>query len=74
MRGAYRAFQEFNVVKTMRNPQNLIVVSQDEYEKLQVQAEMFTLAGAIHAIDVLQAAKERMFGALTGGWSWKWRC
>lgn len=45
----------------MKNPQNLIVVSQDEYQKLQVQAEAFTLAGTIHAIDVLQAAKERMF-------------
>ena len=54
-------FRNLMLLKTMRNPQNLIVVSQDEYEKLQVQAEMFTLAGAIHAIDVLQAAKERMF-------------
>ena len=54
-------FRNLMLLKTMRNPQNLIVISQDEYEKLQVQAEMFTLAGAIHAIDVLQAAKERMF-------------
>ena len=54
-------FRNLMLLKTMRNPQNLIVVSQDEYEKLQVQAGMFTLAGAIHAIDVLQAAKERMF-------------
>ena len=54
-------FRNLMLLKTMRDPQNLIVVSQDEYEKLQVQAEAFTLAGAIHAIDVLQAAKERMF-------------
>lgn len=54
-------FRNLMLLKTMRNPQNLIVVSQDEYEKLKVQAEIFTLAGTIHAIDVLQAAKERMF-------------
>lgn len=54
-------FRNLMLLKTMRNPQNLIVVSQDEYEKLQVQAERFSLAGTIHAIDVLQAAKERMF-------------
>ena len=54
-------FRNLMLLKTMKNPQNLIVVSQDEYQKLQVQAEAFTLAGTIHAIDVLQAAKERMF-------------
>lgn len=54
-------FRNLMLLKTMRSPQNLIVVSQDEYEKLEMQAEVFTLAGTIHAIDVLQAAKERMF-------------
>lgn len=54
-------FRNLMLLKTMKSPQNLIVVSQDEYEKLEMQAEAFTLAGTIHAIDVLQAAKERMF-------------
>ncbi len=54
-------FRNLMLLKTMRDPQNLIVVSQDEYQKLQIQAEAFTLAGTIHAIDVLQGAKERMF-------------
>lgn len=57
-------FRNIMLLKTMRDPQELIVLSKDEYLRLEQQAKQFSLAEIIHVIDTLQSASERM---LKGG-------
>ena len=54
-------FRNIMLFKTMRNPQELIVLSKEEYQRLEEQAGQFALPVAVHAIDTLQDAMERMF-------------
>lgn len=47
--------------KTMSDPKDLVVVSSDEYSKLQTQAGAFPLSEIIHDIDTLQGTLASMF-------------
>lgn len=53
-------FRGLMLIKTVRNPRELLVMSEDEYDTALEQAERLTLADIVYAIDVLQGAYERM--------------
>lgn len=54
-------YRNMMLMKTMRNPQELIVLSQDEYQRVLDQSKSFSLPEIVHALDTLQSAMERMF-------------
>lgn len=54
-------FRNIMLMKTIRNPQELIVLSREEYQKVSDQSEEFSLSEVVHALDTLQGTMERMF-------------
>ena len=48
------------LIKTVRNPRELLVMSDNEYEAAVSQADCLSLADIVYAMDVLSRAMERM--------------
>ncbi len=53
-------FRSIMLIKTIKNPADMLVVSADDFTKLSRQAEQFNLPFVLHCIDVLQSAMEKM--------------
>ena len=53
-------FRQLMICKTVREPGTLLVLPPNELAHLQAEAATLTLPTILHAIDVLQRAKERM--------------
>ena len=53
-------FRSLMLIKTVRNPRDLVVMSDDEFDTAFDQAQILSLADIIHIMDVLQSAYERM--------------
>lgn len=53
-------FRELMLIKTMKNPRDIMVMSDDDYQKASQQAMAIPLADVVNAIDVLQLALEKM--------------
>jgi DNA polymerase-3 subunit gamma/tau len=49
------------LIKTMKNAQSMIAVSDDEYESLTKQALSMNLSVIIHSLDTMQSALEKMY-------------
>ncbi|MCI9272724.1 MAG: DNA polymerase III subunit gamma/tau [Clostridiales bacterium] len=54
-------FRNLMLLKTMKNPQELIVLSKEEYQRISDISGEFSLSEVVHALDTLQSAMERMF-------------
>ena len=53
-------FRSLMLIKTVRNPRDLVVMSDDEYDTAFDQAQVLSLADIVYTMDVLQNAYERM--------------
>ncbi len=53
-------FRSLMLIKTVRNPRELVILSDEEYDTAFNQAQMLSLADIVYAMDVLQSAFERM--------------
>lgn len=53
-------YRDIMLIKTMGSAKDIIVVSQDEYEKLQTQADSVSLEEIIHVMDVLQETSDKI--------------
>ncbi len=53
-------FRSLMLIKTVRNPRELVILSDEEYDTAYTQAQMLSLADIVYAMDVLQSAFERM--------------
>lgn len=53
-------YRNIMVVKTVKNPENLIVCTQHELDKTKEEAQGQTLEAVLYALDILQGALERM--------------
>lgn len=53
-------FRSLMLIKTVRNPRELLVMSDDEYDTAFDQAQLLSLADIVYSMDVLQTAYERM--------------
>ncbi len=53
-------YRSLMLIKTVRNPRELIVMSDAEYDSAFDQAQVLSLADIVYAMDVLQIAFERM--------------
>ncbi len=53
-------YRSLMLIKTVRNPRELIVMSDSEYDTAFDQAQVLSLADIVYAMDVLQTAFERM--------------
>lgn len=53
-------FRSLMMIKCTRNPQNHIVMSADEFEMAQTQADYLTLGEIVYIMDVLQNTYQRM--------------
>lgn len=53
-------YRNIMVVKTVKNPENLIVCTQHELEQTESEAQGQTLEAVLYALDILQSALERM--------------
>lgn len=53
-------FRSLMLIKTVRNPRELVIMSDSEYDTAYDQAQILSLAEIVHAMDVLQSAFERM--------------
>lgn len=53
-------FRSLMLIKTVRNPRELVILSDEEYDTAYSQAQMLSLADIVYAMDVLQGAFERM--------------
>ena len=53
-------FRSIMLIKTMRQPQNYLMMSESEYEKTKQQADKMKLSFVVSSIDVLQSAAEKM--------------
>ena len=53
-------FRSLMMIKSVRNPRDLVVLSDNEYEVAFDQAQMLSLADIVYAMDVLAKAAERM--------------
>ncbi len=53
-------FRSLMMIKSVRNPRDLVVLSDSEYEVAFDQAQMLSLADIVYAMDVLGKAFERM--------------
>ena len=54
-------FRNMMLLKTMKNPKDLLILSPEEYNRLEGQSKGFTLPDIVHILDTLQASMERMF-------------
>ncbi|MGN0453113.1 MAG: DNA polymerase III subunit gamma/tau [Ruminococcus sp.] len=53
-------YRSLMLIKTVRNPRELVVMSEEEYDSAYDQAQVLSLADIVYAMDVLQTAFERM--------------
>lgn len=53
-------YRSLMLIKTVRNPRELIIMSDEEYDTAYDQAQILSLADIVYAMDVLQNAFERM--------------
>lgn len=53
-------FRAIMLIKVMKQPRNVLVMAESDYQKTAAQAEKTKLSFALRAIDMLQAAHERM--------------
>ncbi|MDO5124535.1 MAG: DNA polymerase III subunit gamma/tau [Eubacteriales bacterium] len=53
-------YRSLMLIKTVRNPRELIVMSDEEYDTAFDQAQILSLSDIVYAMDVLQSAFERM--------------
>ena len=53
-------FRELMLIKTMKQPRNIIIMSEDEFQKARQQAMSLPLADIVRAIGILQNAQEKM--------------
>ena len=58
-------FRSLMLIKTVKNPRNMLVLSEKEFEAAYAQADYLSLADIIFDIDVLARAYERMGKALS---------
>ena len=54
-------FRNIMLLKTMKDPQKILTVSDGEYAQLEEQAHCFSLEAVLHCLDRLQSSQERMF-------------
>lgn len=54
-------FRSIMLIKTMKNPKDMLVLSENDFTALSAQAEKMKLPFVIHCMDILQSAAERMF-------------
>lgn len=53
-------FRSLMLIKSTKNPQSLMVMTNDEFEEAQTQSDYLTLAEIVYMMDVLQTAYQRM--------------
>ncbi len=53
-------YRSLMLIKTVRNPRELVVMSDDEYDTAFDQAQILSLSDIVYAMDILQNAFERM--------------
>jgi len=53
-------FRSLMLIKSTRNPQNLMVMTADEFDEAQTQADYLSLAEIVYMMDVLQSTYQRM--------------
>lgn len=53
-------FRELMLMKTMKQPRDIIVLSEDEYEKSLAQAMKISLGDVVRNIEILQESREKM--------------
>ncbi len=53
-------FRELMLIKTMKQPRDIIVMSEDEYEKSLAQAMKISLGDVVRNIGILQESREKM--------------
>ncbi len=53
-------FRELMLMKTMKQPRNIIVMSEDDFAKANEQAMSLPLADIVGAIEILQGSQEKM--------------
>lgn len=53
-------FRAIMLLKTMKQPRELLVMSESDYERTSAQAKRLDLSSVIHVIDLLQDALDRM--------------
>ncbi len=53
-------FRNLMLIKSTKNPQNLMVMSADEFDEAQTQSDYLSLAEIVYMMDVLQNAYQRM--------------
>jgi len=53
-------FRELMLIKTMKNPRDIMVMSDDDYKRASEQAMAIPLTDVVNAIDILQSALEKM--------------
>ena len=53
-------FRDLMLIKTLKNPRELLVMSNDEFARAEHQARFISLGEIIYAMDALQAAGDRM--------------
>ena len=53
-------FRELMLIKTVKKPRDIMVMSDDDYEKAYQQAMAMPLEEIVKAIDLLQSSKEKM--------------
>ena len=54
-------FRNLMLIKTMKSPESLIMISAQEREQAKQQAQEFSLEGIVYVMDVLQKSYDRMF-------------
>lgn len=54
-------FRNLMLIKTMKSPESLIMLSAQEREQAKQQAQEFSLEGIVYVMDVLQKSYDRMF-------------
>lgn len=54
-------FRNLMLIKTMKSPESLIMLSAQEREQAKQQAQDFSLEGIVYVMDVLQKSYDRMF-------------
>lgn len=53
-------FRELMLIKTMKQPRDIIVISEEDYNKMNTQAMALPLADIVRTIEILQNSREKM--------------
>ncbi len=53
-------FRSLMLIKSVKNPRDILIMSDDEYEESQTQADYLSLADIVYYMDVLSRAYQRM--------------